>query len=156
MLLKAARSCLILALCGRPGRQAMRRTEIVVRAAARLEVPLLILEGEPGAAAPLAAIGAGTALFAATDAGRQALASRLDGLGRDQLVLAGAAAALDDLAGGALAARPRESFYLIADAIWPRPGARSDFEVVTSEMVVFEWLERAGTPAFRDLLPLIK
>ena len=28
--------------------------------------------------------------------------------------------------------------------------------IVTTEMVVFEWLAKAGTPAFRDILPLIK
>ena len=28
--------------------------------------------------------------------------------------------------------------------------------IVTTEMVLFEWLERAGTDEFRGLLPLIK
>lgn len=32
----------------------------------------------------------------------------------------------------------------------------SGVSVVTTEMVIFEWLGKAGTPAFRSLLPLIK
>lgn len=32
----------------------------------------------------------------------------------------------------------------------------SGAHIVTSEMVVFEWLGKAGTPAFKSLLPLIK
>ncbi|MDH3703570.1 MAG: isochorismatase, partial [Alphaproteobacteria bacterium] len=28
--------------------------------------------------------------------------------------------------------------------------------IVTTEMVVFEWLRRAGTPVFKELLQLIK
>ncbi len=32
----------------------------------------------------------------------------------------------------------------------------SDVHVVTTEMVIFEWLGKAGTPAFKSLLPLIK
>jgi hypothetical protein len=29
-------------------------------------------------------------------------------------------------------------------------------EIVTSEMIVFEWLEKAGTSEFRDLSRLLK
>lgn len=32
----------------------------------------------------------------------------------------------------------------------------SGAHIVTSEMVIFEWLGKAGTPAFKALLPLIK
>lgn len=158
MLLKAARSSLILALAGRPVGQAPRRAEIVVRAAARLEVPLLVLEGDLAAAGSLAGASGAAQRFAATAAGRRALAARLGELGRDQLVLAGAVAEIDELFGGPLAALPGDRLYLVADAAWPAPAAelRPDCEVVTSEMVVFEWLERGDTQAFRDLLPLIK
>lgn len=56
--------------------------------------------------------------------------------------------------------------YVVADACGSRrPSdrqaalerlARHGCEIVTSEMVAFEWLRRADTPAFRDLLPLIR
>lgn len=32
----------------------------------------------------------------------------------------------------------------------------SEVNIVTTEMVIFEWLGKAGTPAFKSLLPLIK
>ena len=33
---------------------------------------------------------------------------------------------------------------------------KSDIDIVSTEMVIFEWLERGDTDAFRELLPLIK
>lgn len=56
--------------------------------------------------------------------------------------------------------------YLVADASSSRTAANRQFAIermraagigiVTTEMVLFEWLHRAGTDEFRTLLPLIK
>jgi nicotinamidase-related amidase len=56
--------------------------------------------------------------------------------------------------------------FVVADAIGSRSKvnrklaisrlARSGADVVDSEMVLFEWLERAGTPKFKELQALIK
>jgi nicotinamidase-related amidase len=72
--------------------------------------------------------------------------------GRNQIVLAGIEAhicvmqtALDLIAAGL-------SVFVAADGISSRTGA----VIADSEMAIFEWLERAGTPEFKDLLPLFK
>jgi len=86
--------------------------------------------------------------------------------GRDQLVLCGAEAhvcVLQTALGFRMAGR---DVAVVADAV----SSRSPHSVsaatarllhagclwVTTEMVLFEWLERAGTDDFRRLLPLIK
>ena len=56
--------------------------------------------------------------------------------------------------------------FVVADAVGSRSKdsrklaltrlAKAGVDVVDSEMVLFEWLERAGTPAFKDLQALIK
>ena len=55
---------------------------------------------------------------------------------------------------------------VVADAVASRrPESREvalqrmrahDIEIVTAEMVVFEWLREAGTPAFKAILPLVR
>jgi hypothetical protein len=55
---------------------------------------------------------------------------------------------------------------VVADAVASRrPASREvalqrmrahDIEIVTAEMVVFEWLREAGTPAFKAILPLVR
>jgi nicotinamidase-related amidase len=91
---------------------------------------------------------------------------RLDGLGRDQVVIVGIEAhvcvlqtALD------LAARGRPCF-VVRDASTSRNPANAALgfermrangcEIVSTEMVLFEWLHRAATPAFKALSPLIR
>jgi len=56
--------------------------------------------------------------------------------------------------------------YVVADAVSSRKGSdkeaalkrleRHGAELVTTEMVVFEWLRKAGTPEFKELQALIK
>ncbi|PKO85883.1 MAG: hydrolase [Betaproteobacteria bacterium HGW-Betaproteobacteria-12] len=56
--------------------------------------------------------------------------------------------------------------FLVADAVSSRTPANRDaaierlravgVHIVTTEMVLFEWLHKAGTDEFRTLLPLIK
>ncbi len=56
--------------------------------------------------------------------------------------------------------------FLVADAVSARRpdsvdialrrAERAGIVPVTTEMVLFEWLERAGTPQFRDMLPMIR
>jgi len=77
--------------------------------------------------------------------------------GRSQLV---AAAALDETAFRGLP--PGTEVFLVIDGLpeAARPPEDSwqamPVTPVTTEMVVFEWLERGATPEFRDLIQLIK
>jgi nicotinamidase-related amidase len=97
------------------------------------------------------------------------LHQRFDALrdqGRGQVIVAGIEAhicagqtALDLIAEG-------YEVYLVADGTSSRQPESRDLSlhrvrqaggyVVDSEMVLFEWLEQAGTPEFRDLIGLIK
>ena len=42
--------------------------------------------------------------------------------------------------------------FVVSDAT----ASLSKVSIVTTEMVIFEWLGQAGTPAFKEILPLIK
>ena len=56
--------------------------------------------------------------------------------------------------------------FVVADAVGSRDPDNHRFgmermrdngvEIVTSEMVMFEWLRRGATPAFKRVLPLIR
>lgn len=96
----------------------------------------------------------------------EAMRRRIAGLNRRQAVVVGIEAHVcvlqtaDDL----LAAGYH--VFVVADATASRTEAshatamarlaRAGADVVTTEMVVFEWLERAGTPVFKTLSALIK
>jgi len=94
------------------------------------------------------------------------LNARLAGSGRDQVVICGIEAHVCVLQ-TALGLLPLDLVpVVVADATSSRREAsrelalarmgRAGVEVVTTEMVLFEWLERAATPEFKELSALIR
>lgn len=149
----------------------------LLRIARRLGAPITISEQYPKGIGPTVATvraeaGGETVFLEKTHFscfGDSALRGRLTGLqaeGRHQIVLAGieahvcvAQTALDltnrgfdvFVAADAVSSRSDESRALALVRL-REAGAR----IVDSEMVMFEWLERSGTPEFKELQQLIK
>lgn len=151
----------------------LRNCATLLQGARRLSVPILASEQYPtGLGRTTASLAAGLApeevvekitfsCLATPDFG-----ARLSALGRPQVVVCGAEAHVCVLQ-TALDLRARgHRVFIVADATGSRDPAnckaalarlsRAGAEVVTTEMVLFEWLKRAGTEDFRALLPLIK
>ena len=150
----------------------------LVAYAARLGVPITATEQYPDGLGPTR----GDVLAAIRDAGGavlpkmafsafkdEACRARIEEVvrsGRRQVVIAGMEAhvcvlqaALDIKAGGCDVA-------VVADAVGSRVAGnydraiermrRGNVQIVTQEMVAFEWLGAAGTPEFKDLLRVLK
>lgn len=153
---------------------AIGRCTILVRAAARLGVPMLVSEQYPkglGRTVPsLAALVAPETVvekihFSCAD--EEAWSKRLEALGgRDQAVVCGMEAHVCVLQ---TALGLQEKGYRVAvaaDAVSSRKAEdaglalarmqQSGVTVVSTEMVVFEWLRRAGSAEFKELSALIK
>ena len=151
----------------------VRRIGLLLRAARRLEVPVLATEHYarglgttvPEVRGALADDEILEKIHFNAAAEPEAL-DRIRALDRPQVIITGAEAHVCVLQTtlGLLAQGFRP--LLVADAISSREPANREaavmrardagVPVVTSEMVVFEWLERGATEAFRDLLPLIR
>jgi nicotinamidase-related amidase len=153
------------------------RTRILLRAAGALGVPVTVTEQYPKGLGPTVQA-VRDALPAASEildkmtfsaAGDEGVAALIDGRrdeGRDQLVILGTEAHVCVLQ-TALAFRGLGyEVFVVEDAVSSRAPAsvraatarmlHAGCGWVTSEMVVFEWLERAGTDAFRSVMPLIR
>lgn len=155
----------------------LARTRLLLRAAGALGVPVVVTEQYPRGLGPTVpgvqeALPAGAAVLekiAFSAAAEEAVAGRVrEGLagGRDQLVIAGTEAHVCVLQTALGFLGRGFAVFVVEDAVSSRDPAgvaaaaarlrHAGCGWVTSEMAVFEWLGRAGTEAFRDLLPLIK
>lgn len=151
----------------------VRRIGLLLRAARRLEVPVLATEHYArGLGATVPEVRSELAEDEILEkiqfnaVAEPAAFERIRALDRPQVIVTGAEAHVCVLQTtlGLLGQGFRP--LLVADAISSRDPANRDaalmrardagVPLVTGEMVVFEWLERGATEAFRDLLPLIR
>jgi len=145
----------------------------LMKAAARLGVPILVTEQYPKGLGPtvadlasLAASGATLEKNAFGCAGDPGIVAHVQSLGRRQLVLCGIESHVCVLQ-TAIGFRERGYDVFVAwDATSSRREADRDLAaarlraegvaLVGTEMAMFEWLGKAGTPEFKELSVLIK
>ena len=148
------------------------RCRLVLEAARRLAVPALLTEQYPRGLGPtvpaIASLVAPSAVAKTTfSALREAeAAARIESLGRERLVVMGAEAHVCVLQTVMDLLCRKRPVAVVADAIGSRQPSdleagldrmrRAGADIVTAEMVVFEWLERAGTADFKALAPLLR
>jgi len=180
MLIERQRSCLLvidiqerLITAIHEAARVVANTAVLLKAASRLGVPVLFSEQYPKGLGPtvpdLARFqpAAGPLIkseFSCAQA--PGYEDRLRATGRDQLVLTGIEAHVCVLQ-SALGFRERGyPVFVVADAVSSRrPDSAAlalerlrggGISIVTTEMVLFEWLGRAGTPEFKELSALIR
>ena len=180
MLVSAEQSCLFLVDIQSRLLPAVHDSEMVVRncrilaqAAARLGVPILAVELNPGGigttVGPIAELVPEGAIMEKIHFSSHAEADirgRVAATGCRQMVVAGMETHVCVLQTAIDFAGAGYDTFVVADATASRvPESHqaalsrltaNGVEAVTTEMVVFEWLHRADVPEFRDLLRLIK
>lgn len=155
-----------------PGR-VLRNIDVLLKASGELKVPVLVSEQYPKGLGPTVAA-VRNALppdsvvekITFSSAGSPAFMDRLVGLGRKQIVLLGAETHVCVLQTALAVAAADFDVFLVADACSSRTKENIELaiarmrangiEIVSTEMVVFEWMERAGTPSFKIISQLIK
>ena len=182
MLIHAHRSCLIVIDMQErlvPAMQAPARTirnaRTLIAAAAELAVPVLLTEQYPkglGATVPELAEAAAAANAAILPKMHfscmedRDFATAFTATGRSQAVIAGMEAHICVMQTAISLMDQGHEVFVVTDATSSRTleSEKACLDrlqacgagIVTTEMVVFEWLGRAGTPAFKTLLALIK
>lgn len=151
----------------------LRNAKLLLQAARACDVPALLTEQYPKGLGP-------TVTDIAEVAGDAKVIEKLHfsciededfkccftALNRKQVVLAGMEAHICVVQTAASLAEQDYEVFVVSDATASRTIESeqacltrlnaSGVNVVTTEMVIFEWLGKAGTPAFKTLLPLIK
>lgn len=151
--------------------------ERLIRYARRLDVPITISEQYPKGLGPTTSRlleAAGNEAVRLDKVEFSCLASpglathlgKVKAQGRDQIVVAGMEAHVCVLQSVLDLLEEGYEVYLVADAVGSRAATSRDLaisrmrdcgaNIVDNEMVMFEWLERAGTPEFKELQGLLK
>lgn len=151
----------------------LRNAGILLKAAARLGVPVLASEQYPkglGHTVPELAdlLPAGSVMekVAFSCVGEAGPTDRIASLGRKQAVICGIEAHVCVLQTAIGLASKGYEVFVVGDAVSSRTAMsvetalarfhKTDIQVVTTEMVAFEWLGRAATDEFKDISRLIR
>lgn len=149
------------------------KVRLLLRAADRLKIPVTVTEQYPkglGHTLPeIIELAPGAAVIEKVSFSAWAepdLPARMKELNRDQVILLGTEAHVCMLQTGLEMLAASKTLFVVEDAAASRDPRSAEVALgrlkdagatlVTAEMVVFEWLRRADTPEFRDLLPRIK
>jgi nicotinamidase-related amidase len=180
MLIEAQRSSLLivdvqqgLAPVMSDPRRVYRGCTLLLRAASRLGLPIVISEQYPKGLGPTAPDimewapeGAVMEKLHFSCAHDDAILARIKETGRDQIVIAGIESHVCVLQSALGFQQAGFRPVVVADACASRDPANYQAAmsrlaacgvgIVTVEMVIFEWLHRAGSPEFKELSALIK
>jgi hypothetical protein len=178
--LKAARSCLVVTSFVKDGHPdtvcpdwLLGNIALLTTAAQRLGVPLFMAHGNAAdidslsfRLTPPSSDARSVAGFATRDGRIDDLPDMMRRLGRKQALFVGSLPIVRPLVDRLSPVDDGCTAYAVIDAIADDAHAsappslecmgETPCPLVTTEMVVFEWLERGDTPVFRELLPLIK
>ncbi len=180
MLIKADQSCLIVIDVQErlvPAMQAparvIRNTKTLMTAASRLGIPMLLTEQYPKGLGPivpeLSELAKDGEVFEKTHfscMNEPTFAAAFKALGRPQAVIVGMEAHICVMQTGVNLMEEGVEIFVVTDATSSRTLesekacldrlSAAGAGIVTTEMVVFEWLSRAGTPEFKELQAIIK
>ena len=180
MLISSEKSCLMIVdvqkrLLGAMNapRQVLSGCTLMMKAAAVLDVPMVVTEQYPEGLGPtveeLADLAPEEAFFSKihfSSARNPAILGKIRTLAPENIVIGGIEAHVCVLQTAMALSEAGYRCFVAADATSSRTASNhaaamqrlrdAGVGIVTSEMVVFEWLEKAGTPEFRELSQIIR
>ena len=151
----------------------LKNAALLITAAREMHVPVLLTEQYPeglGRTMPeIASVASGFPVFEKLHFScmeDDAFSTALTGLNRKQIILAGMEAHICVVQTAASLLEAGYQVFVVSDATASRSAeseqaclhrlSAAGVGMVTSEMVVFEWLGKAGTASFKKMLPRIK